>query len=286
MAGMSNITMGRAEQQARDAVRKASPWLIALGRLGHAAKGMVYLLVGVLAVQVALGRGGETTDNTGALTRIAEAPFGKFLLIAMAIGIAGYALWRMLQALLDTDGEGNNAEGIVKRAGYAGSAVIYTGLALSAVQLLRTGNAGESGNQSAQGWTAQLMEKPFGQWLVGFAGLLVIGIGGYQIYKGYKAEFREDLELDAIGATEENWVTRLGRIGHIARGIVFGVIGSFLIVAALQANPGEARGIDGALATLAQQSFGPLVLGAVAIGLVAYGIYMFAEARYRRMVVS
>ncbi len=286
MAGMSNVTMGRAEQQARDSVRKASPWLVGLGRLGHAAKGVVYLLVGVLAVQVVLGRGGETTDNKGALTRIAEAPFGKFLLIAMAVGIAGYALWRMLQALLDTDGEGNDAEGIAKRLGYAGSAVIYTGLALSAVQLLRTGNAGESGSQSAQGWTAQLMEKPFGQWLVAIVGLLVIGIGGYQIYKGYKATFREDLELGAIGATEENWVTRLGRFGHIARGIVFGVIGIFLIVAALQANPGEARGIDGALATLAQQSFGPLVLGAVAIGFVAYGIYMFAEARYRRMVVG
>jgi hypothetical protein len=280
------MAMAGAEQQARDSVRKASPWLVGLGRLGHAAKGVVYLLVGVLAVQVALGRGGETTDNKGALTRIAEAPFGKFLLIAMAIGIAGYALWRMLQALLDTDGEGSDAEGIAKRAGYAGSAVIYTGLALSAVQLLRMGNAGESGTQSAQSWTAQLMEKPFGQWLVAIAGLLVIGIGGYQIYKGYKATFREDLELGAIGATEENWVTRLGRIGHIARGIVFGVIGIFLIVAALQANPGEARGIDGALATLAQQSFGPWLLGAVAIGFVAYGLYMFAEARYRRMVVS
>jgi hypothetical protein len=240
----------------------------------------------VLAVQVALGRGGETTDNKGALTRIVEAPFGKFLLIAMAVGIAGYALWRLLQALLDTDGEGTDAEGIAKRVGYAGSAVIYTGLALSAVQLLRTGSAGESGSQSAQGWTAQLMAKPFGQWLVAVVGLLVIGIGGYQIYKGYKAKFREDLELGEIGATGETWVTRLGRIGHIARGLVFGLIGVFLIVAALQANPGEARGIDGALATLAQQSFGPWLLGAVAIGFVAYGLYMFAEARYRRMVVG
>ena len=286
MAESGNMAVARAEQQARDSVRKASPWLVGLGRLGHAAKGAVYLLVGVLAVQVALGRGGETTDNKGALTRIVEAPFGKFLLIAMAVGIAGYELWRLLQALLDTDGEGTGAEGIAKRVGYAGSAVIYTGLALSAVQLLRTGSAGESGSQSAQSWTAQLMAKPFGQWLVAVVGLLVIGIGGYQIYKGYKAKFREDLELGEIGATGETWVTRLGRIGHIARGLVFGLIGVFLIVAALQANPGEARGIDGALATLAQQSFGPWLLGAVAIGFVAYGLYMFAEARYRRMVVG
>jgi hypothetical protein len=286
MAGSGNMTMTQAERQVRDSARKASPWLVGLGRFGHAAKGVVYLLVGVLAVQVALGRGGETTDSKGALGRIAEAPFGRILLIAMIVGIVGYALWRMLQALLDTDDEGTDAEGIAKRLGYAGSAVIYAGLALSAVQLLRTGSAGESGNQSAQGWTTQLMEKPLGQWLVAFVGLLIIGIGGYQIYKGYKAKFREDLELGKIGATEENWVTRLGRVGHIARGIVFGVIGLFLIVAALQSNPGEARGIDGALAALAQQSFGPVILGAVAIGFVAYGLYMFAEARYRRMVVN
>lgn len=286
MVGQSNVTMTRAEQQARDSVRKASPWLVGLGRFGHAAKGVVYLLIGALAVQVALGRGGETTDNKGALARIAEAPFGKFLLIAMAVGIAGYALWRLLQALFDTDDEGSDAKGIVTRAGYVVSAVSYSALALSAVQLLRTGSAGESSSQSAQSWTAQLMAKPFGPWLVAIVGLVVIGVGGYQIYKGYKAEFREDLELGRIGATEENWVTRLGRVGHIARGIVFGVIGIFLIVAALQTNPDEARGIDGALDTLAQQSFGPWLLGAVALGFVAYGLYMFAEARYRRMVVS
>jgi hypothetical protein len=195
-------------------------------------------------------------------------------------------LWRLLQALLDTDDEGTDAEGIAKRLGYAGSALIYTTLALSAVQLLRTGSVGENSTQAAQDWTAKLMEKPLGQWLVAVVGLLVIGLGCYQLYKGYKAEFREDLELDRLGATENNWVTRLGQVGHIARGIVFGMIGLFLIIAALHANPGEARGIDGALAALAEQSFGPILLGAVALGFVAYGLYMFAEARYRRMVVD
>lgn len=285
MAKSGNMAMASAERQARDSVRQASPWLVGLGRLGHAAKGVVYLLIGALAVQVALGRGGETTDSSGALARIADAPFGRFLLIAMMVGIVGYALWRLLQALLDTDGEGTDAEGIAKRLGYAGSAVIYAGLALTALQLLRTGTTGESGSQSAQDWTARLMAQPFGRWLVAVAGLLVIGIGIYQIYKGYKAKFREDLELGEVGATGEHWVVRLGQVGHIARGIVFGLIGAFLIGAALKENPGEARGVDGALAALAQQSFGPWLLGAVALGFVAYGLYMFAEARYRRMVV-
>ena len=272
-------------QQARQTARKHSPLLVAFGRFGHAAKGVVYILIGVLAVQVALGRGGETTDSQGALARIAAAPFGQFLLIAAAAGIAGYALWRLLQAALDTDGVGTDGEGIVKRLGYAGSAVIHASLALSAVRLLQTGSAGESSSSSTQSWTAQLLQKPFGQVLVGLAGLVVIGVGGYQLYKGVQAKFREDLNLGEMSETEERWATRLGQIGYCARGIVFGLIGVFLIVAAVQANPDEARGIDGALATLAAQSFGPWLLGVVAAGFVAYGLYMFAEARYRRMVV-
>lgn len=285
MAGSSNMAAMRAGRQARDSVRKASPWLVGLGRLGHAAKGVVYLLIGALAVQVALGRGGETTDTKGALVRIAQAPFGRFLLIAMAVGIAGFVLWRLLQALLDTDNEGTDAKGIATRLGYAGSAIAYTTLALSAVQLLRTGSVGKNTTQSTQDWTAKLLDKPFGQFLVGLVGLVVIGLGCYQLYKGFKAKFREDLELGKLGPHENNWVTRLGQIGHIARGLVFGLIGLFLIVAALHHNPDEARGIDSTLATLAQQRFGPWLLGAVALGFVAYGLYMLAEARYRRMVV-
>jgi hypothetical protein len=286
VAGNGNLAMARAGRKAHESARKASPWLVGLGRLGHVANGIVNLLIGALAVQVALGRGGATTDNKGALVRVAEAPFGRFLLIALTVGIAGYVLWRALQALLDTDNEGTDAEGIARRVGYAASGVGYALLAFSAIRLLRTGSAGESTTQSAQDWTATFMGKPLGQWLVGVAGLAVIAIGGFQMYKGYSAEFRDDLELGRLGATEGNWVTRLGQIGYIARGVVFGVIGLFLIVAAIYANPGEARGVDSALATLARQPFGPWLLGAVAIGFVAYGLYMFAEARYRRMVVD
>jgi hypothetical protein len=280
-----NMMAAQAGQEARETARKHSPWLVAFGRFGHAAKGVVYILIGVLAVQVALGRGGETTDSQGALARIAGAPFGKFLLIAAAAGIAGYALWRLLQAALDTDGVGTDGEGIIKRLGYAGSAIIHASLALSAVRLLQTGRAGESSSSSTQSWTAQLLERPFGQALVGLAGLVVIGVGGYQLYKGVKAKFREELNLGQMSATEDRWVTRLGQVGYCARGVVFGLIGVFLIVAAAQSNPGEARGVDGALAALAEQSFGPWLLGVVAAGFVSYGLYMFAEARYRRMVV-
>lgn len=278
--------VAQAGHQARQSARKASPWLVGLGRFGHAVLGVVHLLIGVLAVRVALGRGGETIDNRGALAHIATAPFGRVLLAATAIGIVGYALWRLLQAALDTDRAGTDAEGIAKRVGYAASAAIYLSLALSAVRLLQTGRAGESTSATTQGWTAQALAKPLGQWLVACGGLIVIAIGAYQLYKAYAAKFREELLLGEMSPAEERWVTWLGRIGYGARGVVFGLIGLFLIVAAIRADPGEARGIDGTLATLAAQPAGPWLLGLVAAGLAAYGLFLFAQARYRRMVVG
>jgi hypothetical protein len=286
MVSRGDLSVQQVRQQAHQSARKASPWLVGLGRLGYAAEGVVYALIGILAVQVALGRGGATTDNKGALIQIAAAPFGRILLIVVAIGIVGYALWRFLQAALDTDNAGTDASGIGKRLGYAGTGAIHVALALSALRLLQSGSAGANSDTSAKGWTAELLSKPFGQWLVALVGLIVIGMGGYQIYQGIKAKFREDLKLGEMSPAEERWFTRLGRVGYGTRGIVFALIGLFLIVAARRGNPGEAHGLDGALATLAQQPFGPWFLGIVALGFVAYGVFLFAEARYRRMVIS
>jgi hypothetical protein len=286
MVGRGDLSAQRVGQQVHQSARKASPWLVALGRLGYAAEGVVYALIGILAVQVAIGRGGATTDNKGALTHIAAAPFGRFLLIVVTIGIIGYALWRFLQAALDVDGRGNAAKGIAKRIGYAATGVVHIALAISAVRLLQTGNAGANSDTSAKGWTAELLSKPFGQWLVAIVGLVVIGLGGYQIYSGIKAKFREDLTLSGMSATEDRWFTRLGQVGYVARGVVFALIGLFLVVAARRGNPGEAHGLDGALATLAQQPFGPWLLGIVALGFVAFGLFLFAEARYQQMSVA
>lgn len=286
MVGRGEVAVRQAGQQARRSARKASPWLIGLGRLGYLSEGIVYGLIGVLAVQVALGRGGATTDNKGALARIAEAPFGQFLLSAVIIGIIGYALWRFLQAALDTDNEGTDAKAIVKRLGHAGSGAVHVALALSALRLLRTGSAGANSDSSAKGWAAELLSKPFGQWLVALVGLVVIGMGAYQVYKGVKAKFRDEVKLGEMSATEERWFTRLGRLGYAARGTVFALIGLFLIVAARRGNPNEAHGLDGALGTLVQQPFGPWLLGLVALGFVAYALFLFAEARYRRMVIT
>jgi hypothetical protein len=281
-----NATVGQVKDHARRGATRVSPLLVALGRFGYAAEGVVYGLIGLLAFQVALGRGGATTDNKGALTQIAGAPFGRFLLIAIIAGFIGYAIWRFLQAGLDTDDKGSDAKGIAKRVGYVATGIAHIAFALSAVRLLQSGSAGTNSGTSAQGWTATLLSKPFGQALVILAGLAVLGMAGYQFYQALKAKFRKNAETGRMGAREERAYTILGRVGFAARGFVFVVIGLFLIIAARDANPNEARGLDSALATLAAQPFGPWLLGAVALGLIAYGLYLLAEARYHKIRVT
>lgn len=276
----------QATDQARRAAREASPWIEGLGRFGYAAKGVVYVIVGGLAAQAAAGAGGSTTDTRGALEWIVAAPFGRFLLGAVAVGLAGYAVWRVAQGVLDTEDKSSNPKGLLTRLSYGGVGVIYAGLALSAVRLaMGTANSEGGEGSSTQDWTAWLLAQPFGQGLVALAGAMVIGSGVIQLARAWTASFRDTLELADLGEPRATWATRVGRAGFAARGIAFGIIGGFLIVAALQSRPDQARGLGGALETLARQPFGPWLLGIVAIGLVAYGLFALVEARYRRMIV-
>lgn len=271
------------KQRAKQATREMSPWVEPLGRFGYAAKGVVYAIVGVLAAQAAFGAGGETTDTQGALQRIVEAPFGKVLLGIVAVGLLGYAIWRFVQAFLDTENKGSDAKGYIVRLAYAGVGIAYLALAFTAVQML-TG-AGNGGGNQEQGWTARLLAQPFGRVLVGLVGAIIVGVGLYQLYKGVSAKFREKLRLHEMSGTEQTWATRAGQAGFAARGIVFGIIGALLIGAGLRADANEARGFDGALQTLAEQPYGPWLLGIVALGLIGYGFFCLVEARYRRMIL-
>lgn len=275
----------RVKQHAKQATRQASGWIEPLGRLGYAAKGVVYAIVGVLAAQAAIGVGGETTDTRGALQRIVGAPFGRVLLGLVAVGLLGYAIWRMVQAFMDTENKGSDAKGYLVRAGYALIGIAYIGLALSAVQILRGSDGGGNAGQVQQGWTARLLAQPFGQWLVGLIGAIVIGVGLYQLYKGLSAKFRDELKLGEMSATEQRWALRSGRLGLVAFGAVFAIVGVLLIAAARQDDASRASGVAGALAALAAQPYGPWLLGLVAVGLVAYGFFCLVEARYRRMLI-
>jgi hypothetical protein len=257
-------------------------WIALAARLGYGARGIVMLLVGGLAVLGAFGRGGGTTGSKGALQTLIAQPFGAVILAGIAFGLLCFAGWRFIQAATDPDRQDDGAKAVARRVARGISGVIHLGLAIFAASLAlgRGGSADDEG--AAQDWTAWLMSQPAGVWLVGLAGAAVIVAGLAMIAKGWTAGFRRDLVCDAATA---RWVVPLGRVGYIARGVVFGVIGTFLVIAAWQADPSEAKGLGGALASLEEQPFGWAVFTVTALGLAAFGLYGFVEARYRQVRV-
>lgn len=277
---MAKGDWSNAREQAQNAARTARPWIEGYARFGHAAYGVVYVLVGSLAVQAALG-GGSTAGQEGALQTILLAPLGKMILCVVAFGLLGYAMWRVLQGILDADNEGRDLKGLAKRFNHVLNGLFHAVLAFSAVQLALLDSAGSGG--SPDDMTARLLEQPFGRLLTVGVGVAVVCVGLYQFYCAYRAKFMEELEPGKMGTGGRVWTRRSGRLGFAARGVVFAVMGGFLVQAALHTDPSEARGLGGALATLASQPFGPYLLGVVALGLVSYGAFMFLVARYRRI---
>jgi Domain of Unknown Function (DUF1206) len=251
-----------------------------LARSGFVARGLIYGIIGILAIKLALGAGGKTTNQQGALKTIAQQPFGKVLLILVAIGLAGYALWRFLHALLGNGPEDSDSG--FERVAALGSGIVYAGLCAIAVKIL-FGSGSGGGSGSASKTTAGVFGWPGGIWLVGIAGAVVIGIGLYQGYRGIRRDFLKDSKTERMSARIREWIEWIGSFGHLARMVVFGLVGVFLIKAAIDFNPNKAVGLDGALAKLVHASYGPFLLGVVAAGLIAFGIYSLSDARYRRI---
>jgi hypothetical protein len=249
-------------------------------RAGYFAKGIVYLIIGGLAAVAAFGAGGQTTGSEGALVTILRQPFGSVLLAIIALGLMGYVFWRVVQTTMDPEHKGSDAEGLTIRAYYLVSAVTYGALVVSAVRLIM-GGGGSSGGAEQQ--TATLMSQPFGRWLVGLVGLLVIAAAIHQWVRAWKAKFRRRMAYEKVGPEAERWLVRLGRAGLTARGVVFAIIGGFLLSAAVRADPEQAMGLGEALATLEAQAYGPWLLAAVAIGLLLYGVHQLVKARLRRI---
>lgn len=283
----AQATMSHEMREAEHSVRRTvrAPWAQALARFGYACKGIVYLVMGALALAAAFGvRGGATTDRQGALLALYRQPLGHWLLAVVAVGFVGYALWSLLLALLDLDSDGRDAQGILKRLGYAAVGLSYLALAVGTFRVIADlGGLGQSSDQTTRDWTARVLNFPFGVELVVLGGLVLAGIAVALGYQAISGRFMVYFKRGEMSSTRERAVLLLGRLGLLALAVVFGIIALFLIVAALHHNPNEAKGLGGALQQLAQEPFGPLLLAVVALGLMTYGVYSFAEARYRRL---
>jgi uncharacterized protein DUF1206 len=254
----------------------ASSLIEPIARVGFAARGSVYVMVGVLAARAAAGQG-RTTDAGGAVRAIGRLEDSGTLLVALALGLAAYAVWRFAQALEDLDRKGGGVTGLTVRTGYAGSGLVHLALALTA-----GGFARRSGSMRA--WVARSLAEPWGAWAVGLGGAVVIGAGLYQFHKAWTANFEEQLRTHRMSADARRWARRIGRFGLPARGVTFLIVGWFLIRAALRLNAREVRDFGGALRTLQAQEYGAWLLGIVALGLVSYGLLSFVDARYRRIL--
>ncbi|WP_134500478.1 DUF1206 domain-containing protein [Microvirga pakistanensis] len=251
-----------------------------LARLGYGARGVVYGLVGGLALLAAVGSGGQTGGSRSALQTLLAQPFGRIWLFVIAVGLFGFCAWRIVEALTDADRRGSDMKGWAIRGAHLISGFIYGGLALSALNLALGRGSGGGEDQAAQDWTAWLMSKPFGLWLVGFIGVAVAATGLGFAWKAWRGDVAAYL---AVPADKRGWVVSLGRMGFAARGIVFVIIGGFLVLAALHSSSAEVHGLGGALEALQQQPYGWVLLALTAIGLLAFGLYGLVQARYRHI---
>jgi hypothetical protein len=229
---------------------------------------------------VAFGSGGKTTNQKGALAEIAQQSGGKILLVLMAIGLFGYAFWRLLRAAVG-HGPEETDDGKERLKGLA-SGLAYTSLFITCLSIL-VGSSSSGGSGSPDKATGGVLGWPGGQVIVAIAGLVLIGVGLYQGYDGVKKKFLEKSKTEEMSEKTEKVFTLLGIAGHLARMVIFALIGYFLIKAAIDFDPDKAVSVDGALAALGKASYGPLLLGIVAAGMIAFAAYSIADARYRRV---
>ncbi|GII78826.1 membrane protein [Sphaerisporangium rufum] len=270
-------SVASAGNQARGTARQATNTRTfdRLARFGMACRGVLYALIGILALQIAFGGGGKEADKTGAVRAVAEQPFGTVILWLMAVGFLALAIWQATGALL---GGGK----IKDRVEEGAHAVVY-GLALGTIlNFLLSGSTGSSTDKSSKDLTATVMEWPGGQFIVGLAGLAIIALGAYWIYKGAKKKFLEKLRTAEMSPRARGVMEKLGMIGYAARGVIAIGVGVFTIQAAMSFDPDEAKGLDSTLRSFADTPFGPWLLVAVAIGLLLFAAYCFGEARWRR----
>jgi hypothetical protein len=267
------------------AAQKAAfnPLMEALTRLGYGVRGLIYIVMGLLALNVSLGKGGSPTDQQGAIAAIGRQPAGMFLLWIILFGLISYSLWGVIRAVMDPLHKGNDLKGWVARGAYLVSAVGYATLILPTYGYIAgAGSKTQSGNQT-QKFLVMIMSKPWGHLVIGLIGLVVIAVGLQQIYQGFNSSFDKQFQTYRMTAQQIKWATQMGRFGTAARGFVFALIGGSLVLAAVNSNSSQQIGFDPALTSLLHQPYGIWLLGIVAIGLIAFGAYSLLSAALFRL---
>jgi hypothetical protein len=265
-----------------NAVRQHSGWLEWVGRAGYATRGLLYLIIGMMAALAAFGQGGGTTDSKGALGELYQQPFGQALLLAAAIGLFGYAAFSAYQVLLDPERHNQGEARVAKRIGRAFVALLHASLGVYALRLMQ---GGQREPTDAHRGTARLLgwSPPLGQCLVAVAGLSILGFALQQLACAWRSKLDEQLDLSTLASGTRRLAIRASRVGIAARAIVFLVAGGFLVKAAITADPNRAKSFGESLAALRETPLGEPLLAAVALGLMAFATYEFIEARYRRI---
>ncbi len=284
---MPNITSARrAVQEIEREGRKiaTNPKFAWLARLGYLARGIVYLIIGALAMVAAVSRREQIPGVRGVLQDLGHAPLGQVLSMAVGVGLLAFAIWRGVQAIADTDRRGASIEGVTIRTGWAISALIHIALATYAIGIafgfrLGTASADVTGNVGVQSWSAWLLGKPGGRELLGVIGIIIAGVGISQIVQGWQELYHRHLTVDWH---KRKWADPVCKFGLMARGVAFIIVGAFAAVAAYEANPTAARAFGGALHALLARTYGAALLFVVALGLIAFAFYSFLEAIYHQ----
>ena len=247
-------------------------------RIGLVAYGVVHLLIGWLAVQLALGDHSEQASAQGAMAALAQQPFGEVLVWAVAVGLYLLVLWRLIEAAFGhRDAEGGNR--VRKRLVSGAKAVVYLALAVTATRVAAGGGSGGR-SSSEETLTAKLMDLPAGQWIVAAVGLAIIGYGGSYVWRGWTEKFGEHLETEGrLGWSGAGYML-LGQVGHIAKGLALALVGVLFTYAGVTHESGKSGGLDEALQTLLRQPFGPVMLIAIGAGIACFGLFCFARARH------
>lgn len=264
----------------RAAANNVAPWIERLARVGFVAKGVLYLTIGALAARAAVGGGGKSAnDSRGAMGDLLATQLGRPLLAVIALGLFGYALWRIIEGITDPEHRGHDPKGVAVRLGLVGNGLVHVALGYTAASLALWQRGGGGQGAQAKHWTARALEVPGGVYLVWAGAAGFVGYGIYQLYRAWSSRLDEQLRIGALHPSARRAVVAISRFGIAARAVVFGTIGMLFARAAMHENPGEAGGIRDSMRELVTLGTWPFFV--IALGLGAYGIYQLVVARYR-----